>query len=892
MRISALGVFACVMTAGAADVRYTISTVAGGAYSGDNRSAVQAQLGSPDGVAADAAGNVYVSDSIDHRVRKISPSGLITTAVGNGHFGFRGDGGPADSAQLNAPYGIALDRDGNLYIADLGNSRVRKVSASDGTIRTVAGGGTNPANAEGGDATAARLNQPRNLALDASGNLYIADFGDHRIYRVTPAGLIYRFAGVGTPGAIKDSAAVDAAFAPLDAPAGLAVDRDGAVYVADSGNRRIRKIYHGVMTNVALGTVALSTPCGISIDSSGNLYIADKSAPNVWRLRLGIAYPVAGSQTFTAPRDVAPDGAGNLYVGDGAAAGGAGFLRRVSPAGKASTIAGDGTFRALGDGLPATLAHMDTPTAVVTAASGDLYIADRQNRRIRRVSAGLISTFVQSGVGTPAGLALGAGGTLYVANSSDSRIQKVAPGGAISTVAGGQQGYAGDGGKAELAALNWPGSVAPFDRALYVADTYNHVVRKIDADGIITTVAGKGVRGYAGDGGPAASALLNTPSGIALDPVGNLYIADSGNHAIRRVARNGAISTVAGTGYAWFGGDGGPAATAFLQTPTRIALDRDGNLYIADTDNHRIRRVDADGVIRTIAGTGEPGFGGDGGPALAAQLREPVDVALDEDGNVFITDRANNCIRKLTPAVDAPPAEVVGVASVVNGASMLAGPVAPGEIVTLFGFGIGPAAGVTAQRDDAGRLPVALGATEVLFDGMPAPLLYAQFTQVNLQAPYAISGQLNTEVEIRHNGLTVARMIVPVVESAPGIFTSGAGKGQIAATNQDGSPNSETNPAAPGSTVRFYATGVGQTVPEGIDGAPATFPYSLPRLPVAVRIAGIGAGDIEYAGAAPGYTGVVQINVRIPEAAPPGTQAIEITVGEAKSQPGATLAIR
>jgi hypothetical protein len=170
MRISALGVFACVMAAGAADVRYTISTVAGGAYSGDNRSAVQAQLGSPDGVAADAAGNIYVSDSIDHRVRKISPSGLITTVAGNGHFGFRGDGGPADSAQLNAPYGIALDRDGNLYIADLGNSRVRKVSASDGTIRTVAGGGTNPANVEGGDATTARLNQPRNLALDAAGN--------------------------------------------------------------------------------------------------------------------------------------------------------------------------------------------------------------------------------------------------------------------------------------------------------------------------------------------------------------------------------------------------------------------------------------------------------------------------------------------------------------------------------------------------------------------------------------------------------------------------------------------------------------------------------------------------------------------------------------------------
>ena len=135
-------------------------------------------------------------------------------------------------------------------------------------------------------------------------------------------------------------------------------------------------------------------------------------------------------------------------------------------------------------------------------------------------------------------------------------------------------------------------------------------------------------------------------------------------------------------------------------------------------------------------------------------------------------------------------------------------------------------------------------------------------------------------------------MIVPVVEAAPGIFTSGGGKGQIAASNQDGSPNSETNPAAPGSTVRFYATGVGQTVPEGLDGTPAAFPYSRPRLPVAVRIAGIDAGDIEYAGAAPGYTGVLQINVRIPEATPPGNQAIEITVGGARSQPGATVAVR
>lgn len=914
MRLSALSALLCTAgLLGSEDVTYTITTVAGGTECGDGGAALAAPLGAPEGLAVDAGGNLYIADAIDHRVRKVTPEGVITTVAGNGHKGFRGDGGPALEAQLNSPYGLAVDLSGNLYIADLGNGRVRKVS-TDGVIRTVAGGGANAPAIEGGEAVEARLNAPRNLALDAEGNLYLSDFGDHRVYRVSPLGLIWRVAGVGWAGSIEDGETTEAVRAPLWAPAGLVVDHTGTLYVADSGNLRIRKIQRGWMSTVPVGRSPLRLPTGLALDARGNVYVADKGGGMVLRVTPGWVTPYNSgwtSKILNQPRDIAFDAAGNLYVADALPDGKywMGVVWKVTAVAPVSTVAGGLTYRPPGDGGPATAAHLDTPSGIALDGAGNLYIADRNSNRVRKVdSSGAIQTIAgrggaessgdggsadQAGLNQPDGLAADASGNVWIAEYAAHRVRRVRPDGLIGTVAGGSElpGYAGDGQPAVAAALNFPEGVA-VDGAgnLYIADTFNHVIRKVGRDGIIRTVVGKEAPGYAGDGGPETWALLQNPTGVCLDGQGNLYIADSRNHVVLKAAA-GAIWIVAGTGVAWFGGDGGPATAAQLQLPNRVAADRAGNLYIADTGNHRIRKVTPDGMIATIAGDGTPGYGGDGGPALQAQLNEPADVAVDAAGNVFVADRANDLVRKLAPSAARVPIVPVEANDLVNAASMQPGPVAPGEIATLLGAGLGPEVALEAQMKEPGLLDTSLGDVQVLFDGQAAALLRVQFSQISLQVPYEIAGRSNSEIEVRQAGVVKARMVVAVVEAAPAIFTTGNGKGQAAALNQDGTSNSLASPAPPGTIVTLYATGVGQTRPPGVTGRLAADPGPEPALPVTVRIGGEDA-EILFARSAPGYAGLMQINARVPAALGKGYQTVHLLAGGAKSQPGVVIAVR
>jgi len=335
-------------------------------------------------------------------------------------------------------------------------------------------------------------------------------------------------------------------------------------------------------------------------------------------------------------------------------------------AGIISTLAGDGTAGSSGDGGVATSAQLNLPNGVAVDSSGNLYIADRYNDRIRKVtSGGLISTeagtnaFGYSGDGGPAtsaqlnypaGVAVDSSGNLYIADRDNDRIRKVTSGGIISTVAGtGAWGYSGDGGAATDAQLYAPRGVAVDSSGnLYIADFDNHRIRKVTSSGIISTMAGTGAFGYSGDGGAATSAQLDSPTGIAVDSSGNLYIADLFNHRIRKVT-SGIISTVAGTGAQGYSGDGGAATSAQLNRPYGVAVDSSGNLYIADRDNHRIRKVTS-GIISTVAGTGVASYSGDGGAATSAQLNYPYGVAVDSSGNLYIADRSNHRIRKITPA--------------------------------------------------------------------------------------------------------------------------------------------------------------------------------------------------------------------------------------------------
>jgi uncharacterized protein (TIGR03437 family) len=768
---------------------YVIQTVAGSDDSGDGGSALSVALSQPEGIALDSAGNVYFADAAVHRVRKITANGLIQTVAGTGVAGFSGDGGPASAALLNQPYGLAFDTSGNLYIADLGNARVRKIG-TDGTIQTVAGGGALPATGtgQGGPANITQLAQPRDVAVDADGSLYISDFGANQVYRVTTDGTLSLMAGTGVAG--FSGVATSALLAQLNAPAGLAVDPTGDLYIADSGNNCVRKVYNGVIITV-FNTPA---PTGVSLDSTGMLYVAAASYFGT------LIQPIPG---VASARDVTIDPAGDIFLTSGV------FVSEIPSGGILTTLAGSGTAPYFGgDGGPATAAQLYSPSGIAVDSNGNWYIADTSNNRIRMVTpAGVISTFAGTGaaaqLNAPSGIAIDASNNLYIADTGNNDVLEITPAGAITTIA---------------SQLNNPVSVAvDMQESVYIADSGNNRIVRVAADGTASTFA-----------------KIMGPLAVAVDPAGNVYVADASQ--IWSVASDGtAGSLVKG-----------------LTSPSGMAFELDGTLMIADTGANVIRRLSPSAVLTAIAGTGTFGFSGDGGPALSAQLSAPSGIAIGANGTLLVADSGNNRIRSLTPAAAA--AETATVA-VVNAASLAAGPIAPGEIITVFGTGFDPAN------------------TQLLLDGGPATLFYTSATQINALAPGNLKPGSSTAISILVDGATVATSSVPVATAAPGIFTIGA-TGQAAALNQDGSLNSVMNPADRGSVVSIYATGQGSGAAN-----------------VTLTIAGYNA-PLYYAGPAPGFPGLMQINAQIPCGfLPPGNQAVTLSIDGVSSQTGVTLAI-
>ncbi len=868
---------------------YRIDTVAGSGQTGDGGLAIAAQIGNIQAVALDGWGNIYLSDTDNHRVRRVDTAGVIRTVAGTGTPGFSGDGGPATDARLNFPYGLAVGPDGSVFVADLGNGRVRRIGP-DGVITTVAGNGQKDPTGEGRRAVDASLLTPRNLALDPEGNLYIAEFDGHRIRRVSPDGGISTVAGSAAPGFRGDGG--PAVVAQLAYPAGLAVDGHGVVYVADSKNQRVRKILpSGTIATVLGGTpaTALFTPTAITLDANGNLYVADATrtiraytATGAWVAVAGTGEPgfagdggPARSAKLTAPRDLAADSGGNLYLADGVR------IRKISK-GTIQTIAGDGYLRAIGDGGVAIGAELLHPSDVALDSIGNLYIADTGTHRIRQVSrSGVITTFVGTGVpgsaadrtsvavaqvNAPMGLTVDSLGLVVIADTLNNRVWRAGLDGRVRTIAGAGAG-----------SLQQPrGLCAARDGTLYVADTLNHRVLRLVPDGTPVTVAGSGSAGDAGDGGSARQAQLSQPSACALNSAGDLFIADTLNHRIRKVSPDGTISAVAGDGTAGQTGDGGPAVSARLQAPAGIAVDDDGNVFISDSGNHRIRQVTPDGTIYTIAGTGVAGFSGDGEAASAVQLNSPSGLRLDGSGHLYVADTLNNRIRRLAPdGVVVEPLIAPAGLTVENAASLASGPVAPGELVVIFGDGLGLVAGKVGAPDSAGVLSGLVGGTEVWFDGIAAPVFYAQVQQVNVQVPYSIAGKSQTNLEIHFNSKLAGRATLPVAAAAPGLFP--------VVLNDNGSPNSETEPADATTVLTFYATGEGLTDGSNIAGKASTAPYARPTLPVSMIIGGL-APEILYAGSAPEYIGLLQVNASVPAAlAGAGKVTAALTVGSATS---------
>ena len=510
-----------------------------------------------------------------------------------------------------------LDSSGNLYFSDANNHRIRRVTA-DGTITTIAGNGTSGYSGDSGLAVDAKINYPTSLTFDSAGSLYIADTNNHRIRKVDTNGVITTVAGNGTAGYSGDSAAATSAM--LRNPRGVALDASGNLYVGDNGNYRVRK----VGTNGVISTIAGTGTCCYSGEN------------------------VAATSASISPNYLALDGSGNIFISN------SGGVRRISNAGIIATVAGSGSNGFGGDGGAATSAGLNAPAGLFVDVSGDLYIADGNNQRVRKVSGGIISTIAggRAGDGEPAPFAslTNAGaiirdgnGNVFVADTNSHRVRKITPDGSISTIAGtGIAGNSGDGAAAINAQLRFPGGVAlDANGNLYISDSGNHRIRKVDANGVITAFAGTGTAGFSGDQGAATAAKLNNPRHIAFDGSGNLLIADTTNHRIRKVKTDGNIFTVAGNGTAGFGGDNAAATSAMINTPYSVTVDSTGDLYIVDRNNYRLRKVDTNGIITTVTGTGTSGCTGDAGLATSASLSLPHSVAIGANGVIVIGDQ--NC---------------------------------------------------------------------------------------------------------------------------------------------------------------------------------------------------------------------------------------------------------
>ncbi len=562
-----------------------------------------------------------------------------------------------------------------------------------------------------------------------------------------------------------------------------------------------------------------------------------------------------------------------------------------------STVAGIGTVQGYYGNLgPATQAPLDFPFKVAVDSKGNFYIADYYTYVVRQVAAGtgIINTVAGSstpgfqGDGGPGiqaeltfvkGLATDSKGNLYIADASNGRVRVVdAVTGIINTYAGnGLAGYTGDGGKAVDATLSSPaGLVVDGAGNLYISDYGNATVRKVDTSGNITTVAGTGTWGYSGDGGPANKAALAHPIALAIDTAGNIYIADPGNLNIRKITTDGNIHTIYSN----------------LDAES-LAVDAAGSIYYPNYLNSTIQKILSNGTQFTIAGNGTVGFSGDGGPATAAQLNTPYGVAVDSTGNVYVADFANMAIRLLTPAASTVTA--------VNAASGVGLAISPGEIISLYGAALGPTAPAIQQPDANGFYGTLLAGTTVSFNGVNAPLIYTSASQINAIVPYEVANGGMANIQVNYQGQSVASQTLPVVVTAPGIFTANSsGTGPASVINQDGSVNSVSNPAHPGNTIVFYLTGEGQTNPGGVDGKTTPLPPARPPVPqqsVAVFLNGQQA-QLPYAAEAPGLVaGIMQVNAQIPmnviqnPSSSPIAVPLLMIVGPAFTQTGVTVYI-
>ena len=585
-----------------------IDLAGGGEFgdAGDGQPAARAQFRSIGGVAVDPQGRVYISDPQANRVRRIGADGVIQTVAGTGVRGSAGDSGPATQAELTEPTRLLVDGAGVLLIAEL--HRVRRVEV-DGTITTVIGDGQPGLEGDGGSASLARVAGNAGMALDGEGTLFIAERAAHRVRRIGTDGIVTTMAGTGIAGSAGDGAA--AASAELNQPVDVEVDALANVLIAELGGNRIRRV-SGQSSVAAIHTLAGTGEPGMAGDGGS----------------------AVGAQ-LNGPQAVAVDTDGNVFVADWNNR----RIRRIDSSGGIATVAGD-IQQPSTSGRLAVDTRLELPVDVTVTTRGELLVVEQGTRRLRAlVPIAQIPAEPEAPAAPP-----------YQAPARARALPPPVAGELIAEVfAGrGEPGYDGEGGLRSDAQFSTPRGIAVDEAGrVLIADTGNHRVRRIELDGTVRTVAGNGSPGFSGDGGLATAAQLNRPHHVTVDAEGSLYIADAGNFRVRRVSPDGVIGTMVGGSAPGSAGDGGPAAYASLTEPVGVALDPFGRLYVVDAPDHRVRRIDPDGTIFTIAGTGEFGAAGDGGPGSAADVGFPQRVVVDAAGDVLISQLQAGVVRRL-----------------------------------------------------------------------------------------------------------------------------------------------------------------------------------------------------------------------------------------------------
>jgi sugar lactone lactonase YvrE len=670
----------------------TITTVAGNGKegdTGDNGPATKAELNEPTGLAVDKLGNLYIGSSAV--IRKVAAAtGTITTFAGNGYTGYTGDGGPATNAELGLPSAMAFDASGDLYFADSQENVVRRIAAGTSIITTVAGTGPQrngpPGNGDGGPATSAMLYDPTGLAIDSAGDLFISDTDDEAVREVTATNkIINTIAGGEYSCGFLGGDGGPALAANLCYPGGLTIDQAGNLYVTDQYYETVREITALVPPpTAATASPVLSLAPGTYADAKTLTMMAVHGA-EVY-LTLDGSIPTTRGEGYYTPIAIAGPVTVNaiaLEPGHLPSAMVTASYNVTAPApATITTIAGSGVEGSPGTGGPALKAEFGYLYGVAADSSGNLYIADPYDGAVWKLTAatqkvsdvagtpGVVGHYVGEGgpatkaiLGEPDFVALDAAGNLFISDSENLRVYKVsAKSGIISTYAGGGQNYTyptfGDGGLATDAVLEEPLGIA-FDKSgnLYIADSGIGRIRRVNGvTGSITSVAGKTDATSLGDGALATAAMLVYPVNVTLDGSGNLYIVDEGNSRIRAVAaKTGIIGTVAGKGIYGFTGDGGKATNASIG-PLGIAVDAAGTVYFGNVDD-TVRMFVPGGEISTLAGTGYAGFVGNGGPARMAELCGVAGLGLDRAGNLYIADGCNYRVRKVTfPKAASAPA--------------------------------------------------------------------------------------------------------------------------------------------------------------------------------------------------------------------------------------------